>query len=143
MKKSKNLLSALLLVGALAAPAAPAYRGAIQLTQPDGSVITVYLRGDEHRHQRLTTDGYAIMQSSDGYYRYAYQTQDGYLSTEDAPIVRDIPLRSATDKAFLKSIKKAESFTSSIETIMPMRAKPVDTVTPYEKMRVGSFPDNG
>lgn len=52
MKKSKNLLSALLLVGALAASAAPAYRGAVQLKQPDGSVITVYLRGDEHRHQR-------------------------------------------------------------------------------------------
>lgn len=50
MKKSKNLLSALLLVGALAASAAPAYRGAVQLKQPDGSVITVYLRGDEHRH---------------------------------------------------------------------------------------------
>ena len=35
-----------------------------------------------------TADGYAIMQSSDGYYRYAYQTQEGYLSTEGAPIVR-------------------------------------------------------
>ena len=104
MKKSKNLLSALLLAGALAASAAPAYRGAVQLKQPDGSVITVYLRGDEHGHQRLTADGYAIMQSSDGYYRYAYQTQEGYLSTEGAPIVRDIPLRSATDKAFLKLI---------------------------------------
>ena len=43
MKKSKNLLSVLLLVGALAASAAPAYRGAVQLKQPDGSVITVYL----------------------------------------------------------------------------------------------------
>ena len=143
MKKSKNLLSALLLVGALAASAAPAYRGAVQLKQPDGSVITVYLRGDEHRHQRLTADGYAIMQSSDGYYRYAYQTQEGYLSTEGAPIVRDIPLRSAADKAFLKLIKKAENFTSSTETILPMQAKPIDTVTPYEKMRVGSFPTTG
>lgn len=143
MKKSKNLLSALLLVGALAASAAPAYRGTVQLKQPDGSVITVYLRGDEHRHQRLTADGYAIMQSSDGYYRYAYQTQEGYLSTEGAPIVRDIPLRSAADKAFLKLIKKAENFTSSTETILPMQAKPIDTVTPYEKMRVGSFPTTG
>ena len=143
MKKSKNLLSVLLLVGALAASAAPAYRGAVQLKQPDGSVITVYLRGDEHRHQRLTADGYAIMQSSDGYYRYAYQTQEGYLSTEGAPIVRDIPLRSAADKAFLKLIKKAENFTSSTETILPMQAKPIDTVTPYEKMRVGSYPTTG
>lgn len=143
MKKSKNLLSVLLLVGALAASAAPAYRGAVQLKQPDGSVITVYLRGDEHRHQRLTADSYAIMQSSDGYYRYAYQTQEGYLSTEGAPIVRDIPLRSAADKAFLKLIKKAENFTSSTETILPMQAKPIDTVTPYEKMRVGSFPTTG
>lgn len=46
MKKSKNLLSALLLVGALAASAAPAYRGAVQLSSlmvlllPSISVVT-------------------------------------------------------------------------------------------------------
>lgn len=39
MKKSKNLLSVLLLVGALAASAAPAYRGAVQLKQPDGLLL--------------------------------------------------------------------------------------------------------
>lgn len=142
MKKRKILLPALLLAGVLTASAGPAYRGAIQVKQPDGTTITTYLRGDEHRHQQVTTDGYAIMRASDGYFRYAYQTTDGQVSTKGAPIVRDMSQRSAADKAFLQTIGKANTFTFT-NTEIPMKAKSTETVTPYNEMRVGRFPTTG
>lgn len=144
MKKSMIMLPALLLAGVLTTSAGPAYRGAIQVKQPDGTVITTYLRGDEHRHQRVTADGYAIQRAPDGYFRYAYQTKDGRMTTEGAPIVREVALRTASEQAFLQTIGKAKTFTSSATTTAaPMKAKSNETVTPYERMRVGSFPTTG
>ena len=144
MKKCVLLLSALLFVGVMASLAGPAYRGAVLLKQPDGSTITTYLCGDEHHHQRITPDGYAIMQAKDGYFRYAYQTKGGRISTENAPIVRELSLRSASDKAFLRKIGKANSFAfPSVIDSIPMKAKHTETVTPYNRMRVGDFPTTG
>lgn len=143
MKNRKFLLSVLLLAGSLSVSAIPAYRGAIKVRQPDGTLIITYLRGDEHHHQRVTTDGYAIQQSADGYFRYAYQTKDGRLSTEGAPIVREVALRTASDQAFLQTIGKAETFTYPTVNLAPNKAKPVETITPYDEMRVGSFPTTG
>lgn len=52
---------------ALAVPADPTPR---QYTQPDGTVITLSLTGDEAFHCYLTTDGMPVLQGDDGFFRY-------------------------------------------------------------------------
>ncbi|MBQ7191315.1 MAG: M6 family metalloprotease domain-containing protein [Paludibacteraceae bacterium] len=47
----------------------PARRDARLVTQPDGSVITVYAHGDEHFHWLTDSDGRWLEEGSDGYFR--------------------------------------------------------------------------
>ena len=48
-----------------------AYPNPITITQPDGSKITVNLKGDEHMKWAQTADGYSVMRNSDGVFEYA------------------------------------------------------------------------
>ena len=56
---------------------APAYPGVINYQLPDGYVLKIYLRGDEHGHIALTKDGYLIDFNSEGFYVYVLEKQDG------------------------------------------------------------------
>lgn len=71
MKKTIVAVTVLLLAG-LSASAAPAKRGPITLSQPNGYSFRATLRGDEFGHVLMTEAGCAIMQGSDGYYCYAF-----------------------------------------------------------------------
>jgi len=46
----------------------------VTITQPDGSKLTIQLKGDERKHYSKTTDNYTVLQDSDGYYKYAVDT---------------------------------------------------------------------
>lgn len=64
MKRILNLIPCLALVTSL--HAVPAYRGPIQITQPDGTVQTVYQHGDEHFHYLTLADGTWVKQNAEG-----------------------------------------------------------------------------
>ena len=71
MRKSKLLPIILFLSSHIATFGVPAKPTPIIITQPDGSELTVYLRGDENHHFYITQDGYLINQDSLGFYCYA------------------------------------------------------------------------
>ena len=48
-------------------------------TQPDGSSLNVYLRGNEMASYLETEDGYTILKDTDDYFKYANQTSNGHL----------------------------------------------------------------
>lgn len=51
--------------------AMPAFRDGFTVTQPDGNVVSVYLKGDEWSNRTETIGGYTIYQNShDGYWYY-------------------------------------------------------------------------
>ena len=56
--------------------AVPAKPGLRTVPQPDGSTITVELRGDEFFHQYLTEDGYPLIEK-DGYFYYSDYSDNG------------------------------------------------------------------
>lgn len=58
--------SAALLCGIGTAHAVPAKPGLIQVTQSDGTQLTVRLVGDERRHYMLSSDGYTLTGGPDG-----------------------------------------------------------------------------
>ena len=57
--------------------AAPAYPHPIEYELPDGSTITVLLKGDEKVKWAETLDGYSILFNADGFYEYAIHNETG------------------------------------------------------------------
>ena len=49
----------------------------IQITQPNGDTLTIYASGDEYYNWLHDTDGYTIVQNSEGYYVYAQYNENG------------------------------------------------------------------
>lgn len=68
MKKIKAIVVSVLLFCA-AALAVPAWRGRINYTQPDGSVITIQKHGDEFFHWTTDLSGTIVKLDPDGFYR--------------------------------------------------------------------------
>lgn len=68
----KILVTLALLAGALYTLfAVPAYPGKIKVVQPDGSVITIQIHGDEWFHYITDQRGKVVAQGPDGFYRPA------------------------------------------------------------------------
>ena len=87
--KKLFLAVTLLLAGAAAAWAVPAYPGPVTRTQPDGSTLKVRLHGDESRHWTTTEDGRLLVRTEDGFLREALATRSfiptGLPSRRQAP----------------------------------------------------------
>lgn len=49
----------------------PANPHPIEYKQPDGSIVTITLKGDEHLHWAITSDGFTVIISDKGCYEYA------------------------------------------------------------------------
>lgn len=148
MKKTMALFAAMALGTTLTVSAGPAYRGAIKKVQPDGTVITTFLRGDEHGHQQTTTDGYAIERGKDGYFHYVTQNTKHVLTTTGTPIVREISQRTAADRLFLEKTPKAVKLNQELTSRMPLPAKAASTnanasKVSFENMRMRQFPAKG
>ncbi len=67
MKKIFLIACAIFAIASLNAK--PAYRGGIEVTQPDGSKITVYQHGDEFFHYTTLGDGTWVERQLDGFYK--------------------------------------------------------------------------
>ena len=100
----KYLLSFVLGLFCLAAQAIPADRTPIQVTQPDGTTLTITLHGDEFFHFTTTVDGYTVLKNSAGFYTYARLDGDRLVAGD--LIARDPSRRSADDKAALAAVPK-------------------------------------
>lgn len=96
----RNILTALGACVAFGAMSVPAKREPFTVTQPDGTDLTVMLRGDERSHFLLTEDGYFLIETEVGSYEYAAPAADGsMLGTGIA--ARNAAQRTAADKRYL------------------------------------------
>ncbi len=102
MKKSVMLIMLGLLC--LAARAIPADPTPIKVAQPDGSMLTVVLHGDEFFHFTTTADGYTVVKNAAGYYTYARLSGDRLVAGDR--IARDQSQRTAADLSALAGIPK-------------------------------------
>ncbi len=100
----KSILSCVLGLLCLSAQAVPADPTPVQVTQPDGTKLTVSLHGDEFFHFTTTSDGYTVLKDASGYYTYA-RLEGGRL-VSSGRIARDAAYRSAADRAALAGVPK-------------------------------------
>lgn len=111
--------------GAVSATAMPAYPGPVQSVQPDGTVVTILLRGDERLNWAETTDGYTLLRDGQGYWTFAEKDSDGIvkasrlryrndpLPAQDAgiqPGLRVTRRQSDVQKAAASDLQVDESF---------------------------------
>ena len=114
---SIHLIALLLICRSLPAIAVPAYPGLIKMEQPDGSTISIYLKGDEKVHWMESEDGYSLLYDNNRTIVYAISDETGNMIP--SPVVaRDISFRSVSDQIFLKKIPKKLSYsTAQINTL--------------------------
>lgn len=73
----------------------------IEVTLPDGTILTIRLIGDERGHKTYTVDGWQILQGEDEFYYYAKEEKDGtiVISGNKAKNEQD---RKGKERRFLK-----------------------------------------
>ena len=103
MKKLTTLLMLAVLM-CFQAAANPAHRGSVLMPQPDGSMLSVCLVGDEFYHFNTTVDGYTIMLNDAG--AYVYAKRDGMTLEPTSLLAHDAADRTAAELEFLASTPK-------------------------------------
>ena len=104
MRKLFLTLVAVLLT-TFSAYAVPSQGNLVKVKQPDGTVLTIRLIGDEYLHFNTTADGYSIVKNAEGFYVYAEKAADGQL-VPTAQIAHDVALRPAAEQSFLQGVQK-------------------------------------
>lgn len=82
-----------------------AKRDPIEIVQPDSTFLTIYLRGDERYHVRMTIDGYVIKQNKKGYYCYAKVNSKGQI-VPSCRVAKNPENRTKCDWHYLKKLDK-------------------------------------
>lgn len=95
------LMIALVHLSLASAMAAPARPKAITVSQPDGSKLTMYARGDEYAHWLQATDGVLLMQGDDGAYYYAVKDAEGILANSGI-LAHNPEERTLTESLFIE-----------------------------------------
>lgn len=107
MKITKTIiLSIAACMATMVAQAIPAKREAVKVKQPDGTELTICLKGDEWHHFTTTADGYTVVKNQEGYYVYA-QKEDGMLK-ETRMVAHDDAMRQQAERNFLQTIQKGQ-----------------------------------
>ena len=102
MRKIFTLIaSALVALAALAVPAVPT---PIQVTQPDGTQLTIRIVGDEFFNYHTTLDGYTIVRNEAGYFVYAQSRGDDLVPSK--VVAHNVADRSASETQFVSTLEK-------------------------------------
>ncbi|MDL2243813.1 hypothetical protein LJB84_03130, partial [Bacteroidales bacterium OttesenSCG-928-J19] len=113
MRKTLLILSLIICLISLAGNllAAPAVPWLVEKTQPNGRVVSVYIRGDEKVNWMESPDGYTLLNNSQGYIVYAGLDQAGNLIPSET-IYDPTSLRSDSeqiDRLFPKGLHYSRS----------------------------------
>jgi M6 family metalloprotease-like protein len=99
------------------AKAVTAYPYPIEFTQPDKTVITILLKGDERVKWAQTSDGYTIMFNSTGVYEYAILNGDGDMVPSGIK-ANNVDSRLSDEVYFLETLSKTIFYSKSQITVM-------------------------
>ncbi|MFZ4412599.1 MAG: M6 family metalloprotease domain-containing protein [Bacteroidales bacterium] len=113
-----------------------AYPYPIEFSQPDGSKISILLKGDEKIRWAETSDGYAILYNKTGTYEYAVLDSKNNMIPSGIQ-ARNQKNRSKTDNIFLNNLPKYLHYSS--EQIQMMKS----AWSVYQSESENAFPTTG
>ena len=138
--KMKKYVFALLAAFSLmqSAQAVPAYPYPMKVRQADGTFVTVLLRGDEHSHFSMTTDGYPVMFNEKTNNVEYVKLVSGKMELSGI-VASDEGKRDAKTTAFLSSVDKG-----AMMKIFQEREKSALMRSPMQKSMLSrDFPSTG
>lgn len=131
--KIKALIILLLLGLSGTVSAVPAPGRPVNVTQPDGSVLTIIVHGDEHLSWITTVDGYSIKKNTDGYFEYVKRIRNGKAILSGIRAAEP-EQRTAKENAWLNKQPKHLK-----GTVRPMEIRPVSEKYPKGQVADGTF----
>jgi len=142
MKKISSLviITILLIFKAITSIASPAYPGLAKMKQPDGTYISLYLKGDERIRWMESEDGYSLLYDNNQNIVYAvYDDQAGMIPSSVK--AQDISQRSSTDKSFLSNIPKKLFYSkpqiNTLNSIFELKEKTINNNSNLLRSYVG------
>jgi len=125
-------LTLLLLLHSFQSLAVSAYPYPFTYTQPDGTQVTITLKGDEKAHWAETTDGYKLLNNGKDGWEYAIQNKDGDLQCSGR-LAREVSKRSLNDKMLLsktsKNIRFSQKQTSILKSVWETQHNIIDNTS--------------
>ncbi len=115
--------------------AVTAYPYPVDIIQPDGTTITVILKGDEKVKWAQTLDGYTILRNTKGVFEYAMQVNNDL--TPSGIAVSDISARKVEELNFLSKTQKGIFYSKSQVSMM----KSISAIKTAEVQK--AFPTTG
>jgi len=95
--------------------AIPASPYPIAVTQPNGTILKIRLRGDEFFNYKTTLDGFALVPDADGVLTYAQLDTNGQLKSTNVK-ASNIEKRSVLEKRTISKLIPNLDFASQIQT---------------------------
>lgn len=135
------ILTILLLLHSFQSAAVSAYPYPFTYKQPDGTQVTITLKGDERAHWAETTDGYKLLNNGKNGWEYAVLNKDGDLQCS-GKLAREENKRSVADKALLsktsKNIRFSQKQVSFLKSIWEARHNTENTSTSSIQKSIGT-----
>ena len=104
--------------------AGPAFPGLMSIEQPDGTSLSVYLRGDEHVSLYYTEDYYALYLNEKGVLEYAEVKPNGFLGASGVK-AHNVSERSLEEQAFVAGLTR-NIFYSQEQMKLTREAQPIN-----------------
>ncbi|MEA2077490.1 MAG: M6 family metalloprotease domain-containing protein [Candidatus Marinimicrobia bacterium] len=123
------ILLTMIVTGLFAVPANPE-PGII--SYPDGTELTVYLRGDENRSWHETEDGRHIIKNKSGLYEYAEVTIDG-LAKLSGVVAHAPDQRNFQEKKFVTSLPELIVYPASMQKTGTMAVSAPAPPVPFDQ----------
>jgi M6 family metalloprotease-like protein len=120
----------ILLIPLASVNAVPATPFPITITQPDGSVLTIRLHGDEYFNYKTTLDSYPLVSDTNGILTYAQINANGQLVSTSVKAT-DIDKRSTVEKTFIKTLSTNINFSNLRQQGLALRSKKSITETTF------------
>ena len=111
--------------------AVKAYPHPFCITQPDGTQLTVWLKGDEIQHIRTTEDGYMLKANSKGFLTYATLSPLGEV-VESEFVAKNAAKRSEIELQFLKKVNQS-TLIRKVQSY-PQKTKMLNSQTQLQKV---------
>ncbi len=141
----KTILTLLTIVATLSAndvAAIPADPQPKRMTQPDGSIVTVVMRGDEHHHLLYSTDGKPLyFNSKTGAFEYAALKAGRIMGS--GITARDKDFRSANDAAYLRNMNTAAIEKAALTTTFYAHPQKETRNASPRRILINDFPTTG
>jgi M6 family metalloprotease-like protein len=109
--KLASILLFSIVLGIQTGSSVPAYPGMVQFLQPDGTLIGIYLKGDEFVSWAETTDGYTLLFNNRGGYEYAVRGKNNLLEPSGF-LAHNIPFRTPDETHLLANNPKRLAYSA-------------------------------